>query len=70
MHCLSSVYWLITALHVMGVSAAHHQEAECIYVANGACYTSELTVSGPGWNGVPLQPRPCIVLVIIHITSQ
>jgi hypothetical protein len=27
---------------------AHHQEAECIYVANGTCYTSELTVGGPG----------------------
>jgi hypothetical protein len=40
MHCLSSVYWVITSLYVSGVSAAHRQEAECIYVANGTCYTS------------------------------
>jgi hypothetical protein len=54
MHFLSSVYWVITPVHVSGVSAAHHQEVECIYVANGTCYTSELTVSGPGWNGTPI----------------
>jgi hypothetical protein len=48
MHCLSSVYLTITPLHVYGVSAAHHQDVECIYVANGSCYTSELTVIGPG----------------------
>jgi hypothetical protein len=41
MHCLSSVYSVITPLHVSGVSAAHHQEVECIYVANGTAYTSE-----------------------------
>jgi hypothetical protein len=35
----------------VGVSAANHQEVECIYVANGTFYTSELTVSGP-------EPRP------------
>jgi hypothetical protein len=34
-------------LHVLGVSAAHHQEVECIYVANGTCYTVQLTVSRP-----------------------
>jgi hypothetical protein len=50
MHCLSSVYCVITPLHISGVSAAHHQEVECIYVANGACYTAELTAIGPGWN--------------------
>jgi hypothetical protein len=33
-HCLPSVYWVITPLHVSGVSAAHHQEVEWIYVAN------------------------------------
>jgi hypothetical protein len=44
MHCLSSVYWVITPLHVSGVSAVHHQEVECIYVANGTCYTSELII--------------------------
>jgi hypothetical protein len=32
MHCLSSVYWVITPLHVSGVSAAHYQEVEYIYV--------------------------------------
>jgi hypothetical protein len=41
MHCLSAVYWVITPLHISGVSAAHHQEVECIYVANGASHTSE-----------------------------
>jgi hypothetical protein len=47
---LSSLSLLITTpLHVSGVSTAHHLEVECIYVANGTCYTrtSELTVSGP-----------------------
>jgi hypothetical protein len=44
MHCLSSVYSAITPLHVSGVSAVHHQEVECIYVANGTCYASEMTV--------------------------
>jgi uncharacterized cupin superfamily protein len=48
MHRLPSVYCIITPLHVSGVSAAHHQEEECVYVANGTCYTSELNVSGPG----------------------
>jgi hypothetical protein len=47
MHCLSSVYWVITPLYVSGASAAHHQEAECIYVVNGTCYTAQLTASGP-----------------------
>jgi hypothetical protein len=43
MHSLSSVYCAIT-----GVSAAHHQEIECIYVANGT-YTSELAdLAWPG----------------------
>jgi hypothetical protein len=45
MHCLSSVYWVITPLHVLGISAAHHQEVGCIYVANGICCTSSLTVN-------------------------
>jgi hypothetical protein len=53
MHCLSSIYSVITPLHVSGVSAAHHQEVECIYVAIGTCYSFELTVSGPGWNAKP-----------------
>jgi hypothetical protein len=47
MYCLSLVCWIITPLHVLGISTAHHQEVECIYVANGTCYTAELTVSGP-----------------------
>jgi hypothetical protein len=46
-HCLYSDYWVITPLHVSGLSATHRQKVECIYVANGTCYTSELTVSGP-----------------------
>jgi hypothetical protein len=47
MHCLSSVYLVITTLHVSGVSAVHHQEVECMYVANGTWYTVQLTVSRP-----------------------
>jgi hypothetical protein len=47
MHCLSLVYWIITPLHVSGISTAHHQEVKCIYVANGNCYTCKLTVSRP-----------------------
>jgi hypothetical protein len=47
MHCLSYVYGVITPLHVSGVLVAHHQEVECISVANGTCYTSEFTVSEP-----------------------
>jgi hypothetical protein len=39
----------ITPLHVCGVSAAHQQEVECMYVASGTCHTSAMTVSG----------RPC-----------
>jgi hypothetical protein len=49
MHHLSSVYWVITPLHVSGVSAAQHQEVECTYVANGTYCTSELTVSEASW---------------------
>jgi hypothetical protein len=51
LHCISSVYYVTTPLYVSGVSAAHFQEVECMYVANGTCYTSELTVSGSGCNG-------------------
>jgi hypothetical protein len=50
MHCLSSVYWTITPLHVAGASAAHHHEVACMYVATGTGYNVQLTVSGPGWN--------------------
>jgi hypothetical protein len=52
MHCLSLFYRIITPLHVSDVSLAHYQEVECICVANGTCYTSKLTVSRPGWNGM------------------
>jgi hypothetical protein len=31
----SSVYCVIAPLHASGVSAAHHQEVECINVASG-----------------------------------
>jgi hypothetical protein len=33
-----------------GRTATPRQEVECIYVANGTCYTSELTVNGLGWS--------------------
>jgi hypothetical protein len=49
MHCLFSVYCVITPLHVPGVSAVHHREVERVHVANGTNYTSELTVNGPAW---------------------
>jgi hypothetical protein len=86
MHCLSSVYWAITPLHVSGLSAAHHQEIECIYVANGTCYTSEVPVSGPGlarWQSTADMPETCrgvvtqqteddqcIMLLVIHIIRE
>jgi hypothetical protein len=31
-----------------GLISSHHQVVECVCMANGTCYTSELTVSGPG----------------------
>jgi hypothetical protein len=34
MHCLSSIYSVITPLYVSGASAAHHQKVEYIYVAD------------------------------------
>jgi hypothetical protein len=55
MHCLSAVYGIITHLHVLGASAAHHQEAECIYMANGTCYTPKLTGFQPGLIKVNLE---------------
>jgi hypothetical protein len=42
---LSSVFLVITPLQVSGISAAHHQELECMYVANETCYTIQLTVN-------------------------
>jgi uncharacterized cupin superfamily protein len=38
MHCLSLVYWIITPLQISGVSTAHHQEEERVYVADGTYY--------------------------------
>jgi hypothetical protein len=32
MHCLSLVCWIVTHLHVLGVSTACHQEVEYIYI--------------------------------------
>jgi hypothetical protein len=37
MHCLSSVYWVITPLHFSGLSAAHHQELEYIHIYIDIC---------------------------------
>jgi hypothetical protein len=70
MYCLSSVYWVIIPLHVSGVSAAHHQEVEFIYVANGTCYTSDFTAIGPGqvhWQ--PTQKYNKYHLPHVHSTS-
>jgi hypothetical protein len=47
MHCLSSLYWVTTPLHVLRPFVANHQEVECIYVANVTPFTSKLSVSGP-----------------------
>jgi hypothetical protein len=48
MHRLSLVYCITTPLHVSGISATHHQEVECVYVAYDTCYTAEFTVSRSG----------------------
>jgi hypothetical protein len=51
------------------ISAAHHHEVECIYVANCTCYIVQLTVSRPG----PLTDNPAVYQVpfatYIHSTS-
>jgi hypothetical protein len=38
MHYLSSIYWIITPLHISGVSTAHHQEVECMRGTCGKWY--------------------------------
>jgi hypothetical protein len=54
--------------NVSGISVAHHQEVECIYVANGKCYTSELTVTGPRWTAKPADSQlRSITSTICHI---
>ena len=37
MHYLSSVYFVNQPLHVLGISAAHHQEVYCICKIIGTC---------------------------------
>jgi hypothetical protein len=37
----------MTPLHVLGPFVAHYQEVECIYVANGTCFTCKSCVSLP-----------------------
>jgi hypothetical protein len=69
MYCLSSVYSVIIPLHVSGVSAAHHQEEEFIYVANDTCYTSKLTVSRPGLLTVNLEVQQEPSICHIYSTS-
>jgi hypothetical protein len=44
MHYLSSPYCVTTPLHVSGLFVVHHQDVECIYVANGTCFTFKATV--------------------------
>jgi hypothetical protein len=56
MHCLSLVL-IIKPLHVLGASAVHHQEVECIHVANCACYTTKLTVILPPDDGQLMRPK-------------
>jgi hypothetical protein len=46
MHYLSSLYWVSTTKHVSGPFVVHHQEVECIYVANGT-FTSKSTLGEP-----------------------
>jgi hypothetical protein len=45
LHFVGYFIYIYICLYVPGVSTDHHQEVECIDVANG---TSKLTVSGPG----------------------
>jgi hypothetical protein len=49
--------------------AAHYQEIECIYLANGTCYTSELTVIGPGPLTVNSGVQQVSFAEYIHSTS-
>jgi hypothetical protein len=47
-HSLSLVYWIITPLYVSGVSAAHHQEVEWIYVQIVRIILLSCLSTGPG----------------------
>ena len=50
-HCLFSVYFVYLALHVSGVSIAHHQEVHRIYTKIGTYCSFQLTVCCPGCVG-------------------
>jgi hypothetical protein len=44
-----------------------------MYVANGTCYTSELTVGGPGWNGTESTQKYRVIktsFMYLMITAQ
>jgi hypothetical protein len=65
-NCLSSVYSVITSLHVSRASAAHNQQVKCIYVAIGTFYNSELTVSGLDWAASPTDSQ----LLVLRSTQN
>jgi hypothetical protein len=44
-------------------------EGRCIYVATGTCYTVQLTVSRPGWNGTHSIPATPIESQLRRITN-
>jgi len=44
MHYLSSVYFIIQLLHVLGIFVAHHQEVYCIYTTIGRYYAEKRDV--------------------------
>jgi hypothetical protein len=48
---------------------AHHQEVECIYVANGTCFTSKWTVSGHVQASLQLLYSVTSTVYHIHIYS-
>ena len=43
----NSVYFVNQPLHVLGISAAHHQEVHCIYTTVGTCCAFQLTDCWP-----------------------
>jgi hypothetical protein len=48
MHCLSSLYWVTTPVHVSGPFIAHHQEIDCIDVVNNTCLLQSRLSEGLG----------------------
>jgi hypothetical protein len=43
----------------LGPFVANHQEAACVYVTNGICFSSKQSVGGLGWKGTS-HPSPLL----------